>query len=69
MSSYSQIYINKKINENNKIKNKVSSNINKDISKQSVEKKEINELKQISSHDKKTERNPSIITFSNFNNI
>ena len=69
MSSYSQIYINKKINENNKIKNKVSSNINKDISKQSVEKKEINELKQISSCDKKTERNPSIITFSNFNNI
>ena len=69
MSSYSQIYINKKINENNKMKNNVSSNSNKEELKKSIENKEINKLKQISLRDKKAERNPSIITFSNFNNI
>ena len=69
MSSYSQIYINKKINENNKMKNNISSNSNKEELKKSIENKEINKLKQISLRDKKAERNPSIITFSNFNNI
>ena len=69
MSSYSQIYINKKINENNKMKNNISSSSNKEELKKSIENKEINKLKQISLRDKKAERNPSIITFSNFNNI
>ena len=69
MSSYSQIYINKKINENNKMKNNISSNSNKEELKKSIENKEINKLKQMSLRDKKAERNPSIITFSNFNNI
>ena len=69
MSSYSQIYINKKINENNKMTNNISSNSNKEELKKSIENKEINKLKQISLRDKKAERNPSIITFSNFNNI
>ena len=69
MSSYSQIYINKKINENNKMKNNISSNSNKEELKKSIENKEINKLEQISLRDKKAERNPSIITFSNFNNI
>ena len=69
MSSYSQIYINKKINENNKMKNNISPSPNKEELKKSIENKEINKLKQISLRDKKAERNPSIITFSNFNNI
>ena len=69
MSSYSQIYINKKINENNKMKNNISPSSNKEELKKSIENKEINKLKQISLRDKKAERNPSIITFSNFNNI
>ena len=69
MSSYSQIYINKKINENNKMKNNISSSSNKEELKKSIENKEINKLKQISLRDKKAERNPSRITFSNFNNI
>ena len=69
MSSYSQIYINKKINENNKMKNNISSSSNKEELKKSIENKEINKLKQISLRDKKAERNPSIITFSNSNNI
>ena len=53
MSSYSQIYINKKINENNKMKNNISSNSNKEELKKSIENKEINKLKQISLRDKK----------------
>ena len=69
MSSYSQIYINKKINENNKMKNNISPSSNKEELTKSKENKEINKLKQISLRDKKAERNPSIITFSNFNNI
>ena len=68
MSGYAQIYINKKVNEN-KYKNNISTNINKDALKIPVENKEINKLKQISTNIKKTERNPSVITFSNFNNI
>ena len=67
MSCYSQIYKNKKINENNKFKNKSDNHLNKAKANQSNDNKQI--IKQLYSQNKKSEKNPSVITFSNSKNI
>ena len=61
MSCYSQIYKNKKINENNKFKNKSYNNLNKATANQSNDNKYL--------QDKLSEKNSSISTFNNFKNV
>ena len=71
MKGYAQIYMNKKISEGNKIKNKTSKNLTNTSEKLSNDNNQNNDLKKNISFDKLSERNPSVITFSNlktFNN-
>ena len=67
MSCYSQIYKNKKINENNKFKNKSYKHINNATENKSNENNQI--IKQLYSQDKISEKNQSVLTFSKFKNI
>ena len=71
MKGYAQIYMNKKISEGNKIKNKTLKNLTNTSENLSNDNNQNNDLKKNTSFDKLSERNPSVITFSNlktFNN-
>ena len=69
MSGYTQIYINKKINEGKKSKNQTYNFINNDFSNELNSSNQNNENKLLSLSVKLNERNPSVLTFSNLNPI
>ena len=65
MSGYTQIYINKKLNEGKKSKNQTYNFINNDFSNELNSTNQNNENKLLSLSVKLDERNPSVLTFSN----
>ena len=69
MSGYTQIYINKKLNEGKKSKNQTYNFINNDFSNELNSSNQNNENKLLSLSVKLNERNPSVLTFSNLNPI
>ena len=69
MSGYTKIYLNKKLIESKKIKNQTYNDFNKKISNELNINNQNNENKLLSLSDRLSERNPSVITFSNFNSI
>ena len=69
MSGYTQIYINKKLNEGKKSKNQTYNFINNDFSNKLNSSNQNNENKLLSLSVKLNERNPSVLTFSNLNPI
>ena len=69
MSGYTQIYINKKLNEGKKSKNQTYNFTNNDFSNELNSSNQNNENKLLSLSVKLNERNPSVLTFSNLNPI
>ena len=65
MSGYTQIYINKKLNEGKKSKNQTYNFTNNDFSNELNSTNQNNENKLLSLSVKLDERNPSVLTFSN----
>ena len=65
MSGYTQIYINKKLNEGKKSKNQTYNFINNDFSNELNSTNQNNENKLLSLSVKLDERNPFVLTFSN----